>query len=62
MVQLPKPFPRFFKLVDKPATVPDSELAKARPIYIDGLPTADTSTLEQKLADLEARLEALEGA
>lgn len=37
MVQLPKPFPKFFKLVDKPTTAPDSELSKAEPIYIDGL-------------------------
>lgn len=40
MVQLPKPFPRFFKLVDKPATAPATELAKAQLIYIDGLDTS----------------------
>lgn len=36
-----KLFPRYFKLVPKPADVPASELAKAQPIYIDGLPSGE---------------------
>ena len=54
--------PRFFKLVERPDNVGDSELSRAQPIYISGL-TVDASALTAlttRIEDLEARVEALE--
>lgn len=38
MALLPNPDPQFFKLVSKPENASDTDIAKARPVYIDGLP------------------------
>ena len=38
MAQLPKPFPLVYRSVAKPERLPASTIARARPVYIDGLP------------------------
>lgn len=67
MTVLPKPSPKLFKLVPRPGTVPDSEVAKARPIYIDGLEggaseISDITGLQAIIDDLTDRVAALEAA
>lgn len=67
-----KLFPKYFKLVERPADVSVTELAKAQPVYIDGLPSggagdhthpiSEVTGLEARLTDLETRLATLEGA
>lgn len=37
------PDPKLFKFVDRPDSVADSEVAKAQPVYISGLPTGGDS-------------------
>lgn len=38
MVTMFKPKPQLLRAVDKPENVSSQEIAKARPVYIDGLP------------------------
>ena len=61
MALLPKPKPRFFRFVAKPTNAAASELAKAQPVYIDGLPEAGAPEVTAaEFAALVARVEALE--
>lgn len=55
MVTMFKPKPQLLRAVDKPDNVSTQEIAKARPVYIDGLPeggggggssTTDAITIE----------------
>lgn len=53
MVTMFKPKPQLLRAVDKPENVSSQEIAKARPVYIDGLPeggggpiTSDAITIE----------------
>lgn len=68
MPTIGKPKPRFLKFVAKPANAGNTELAKAEPVYIDGLPTpeapeiGDIAGLQAILTDLEDRISALEPA
>lgn len=45
MPTLGKPKPRFLKFVSKPSTAAASELAKAQPVYIDGLPASTSDSV-----------------
>lgn len=65
MAQLPSPDPQLLKLVDNPGNASSSDIAKARPVYIDGLadgnPTiADIPGLQDILEDFENRIAGLE--
>lgn len=67
MVSMFNPKPQLFRAVDKPANVSSQEVAKARPVYIDGLAggsttVADVAGLQAIIDDLEARVAALEAA
>lgn len=70
MVTMFNPKPQLLRAVDKPENVSSKEIAKARPVYIDGLPEgssapvaiADVEGLQGILDDLEQRVAALESA
>lgn len=68
MVTMFNPKPQLLRAVDKPENVSSQEIAKARPVYIDGLadggPTAiaDVTGLQAIIDDLEQRVAALESA
>lgn len=71
MVTMFNPKPQLLRAVDKPDNVSSQEIAKARPVYIDGLPeggnagpisVADVTGLQAILDDLEQRVAALESA
>lgn len=68
MVTMFKPKPQLLRAVDKPDNVSSQEIAKARPVYIDGLPEggptaiADVEGLQDIIDDLEQRVAALEEA
>lgn len=51
-------FPKFLRLVAKPTDAPASEITKAQPVYIDGLPAAGVT--QAAFDALVARVEALE--
>ena len=60
--------PQLFKYVARPASVGNSEVAKARPVYIDGLPAGgatdigDIDGLQSIIEDFEQRIAGLEAA
>lgn len=55
MALLPAPDPQLFRAVAKPANLPASEVAQARPVYIDGLvPASVVDALADRVAALEA--------
>lgn len=55
--------PKFFRYVPRPTNTANSELAKAQPVFIDGLPEpAEPEVTASEFAALVARVEALEGA
>lgn len=60
--------PQLLRAVAKPANVGSGEVAKARPVYIDGLPEggsvaiADVEGLQDILDDYESRIAAIEAA
>ena len=58
MVTMFNPKPQLLRAVDKPDNVSSQEIAKARPVYIDGL--ADVEGLQDILDDFESRIAALE--
>lgn len=68
MVTMFNPKPQLFRSVEKPANVSTQEIANARPVYIDGLPSggsgpvaiADVEGLQDILDDFESRIAALE--
>lgn len=68
MVTMFNPKPQLLRAVDKPENVSSKEIAKARPVYIEGLPEggattiADVAGLQAILDDLEQRVAALESA
>lgn len=70
MVTMFNPKPQLLRAVDKPENVSSQEIAKGRPVYIDGLPEgssgpvaiADVEGLQDILDDLEQRVAALENA
>lgn len=60
--------PKFFRYVPRPTNTANSEVAKAQPVFIDGLPEADPveisdiEGLQAILTDFEDRISALEQA
>lgn len=54
MPTLGKPKPRLLKYTSKPDNVGASEVAKAEPVYISGLPGADLSVKADAASGLEA--------
>ena len=60
MVTMFNPKPQLLRAVDKPDNVSSQEIAKARPVYIDGL--TDVEVLQDLLEDFDSRIEALETA